>query len=100
VGPVCVRHEDLGYLIGIPKFTAEFLGGVLLDHLDLLDDFIAKLPEGKESGKDVWIGSAFGARYKTEVTLGVRESDYPDKLKPLKSVQAEKANAPGSSGGP
>ena len=62
MGPVCVRHEDLGYLVGIPKFTAEFLGGVLLDYLDLLDDFIGKLPEGKESGKDVWIGSAFGAQ--------------------------------------
>jgi hypothetical protein len=60
---------------------------VLLDFLDVLDDFISKLPEGKESGKAAWIGAAGSAQYKTEVALGLRESDFPDNLKPLKSVQ-------------
>jgi hypothetical protein len=79
--------QDLENLVGIPKFSAEFLGRVLLDFLDILDDFISKLPDDKESGKRAWIGAAKGARYKAEVALGVRESDFPDKLKPLRSVQ-------------
>jgi hypothetical protein len=85
-------YQDLENLVGIPKFSAEFLGKVLLDFLDILDDFIDKLPEGQESGKRAWIGAAYAARYTTEVALGVRESDYPDTLKPLKSVQAEKGS--------
>lgn len=62
--------EDLEELIGVRRITAEFLGEVLLNHLDLLDDFITKLPEGKESGKDAWIGAAFNARYKLKWRLG------------------------------
>jgi hypothetical protein len=65
---------------------------VLLDFLDLLDDFISKLPDGKEKGKSAWIGAACAARYKTEVALGVSDSDYPDNLKPLKGVQAQNGN--------
>lgn len=84
------EYQQLDDLIGVRRISAEFLGGVLLDFLEILDGFISKLPEGKEGGKDTWIGAAFSARYKTEVALGVRESDFPDALKPLKSVQAEK----------
>jgi voltage-gated potassium channel len=40
-------------------------------YLDILDDFIAKLPEGAESGKGFWEGAAYNARYKTEIALGV-----------------------------
>jgi hypothetical protein len=79
-------YQDLEDLIGVRRIGAEFLGRVLLDFLEILDDFIDKLPEGKESGKAAWIGAAYNARYKTEVALGVRESDYPNSLKPLKSV--------------
>jgi hypothetical protein len=78
--------QDLQDLAGIPDFSAEFLGRVLLDLLDILDDFISKLPDDKEIGQRAWIGAAHGPRYKTEVALGLRESDYPD-LKPLKSVR-------------
>ena len=92
--------HDLELLVGMPRLDAEFLGQVLLDFLDILDDFISKLPDDKETGQRAWISAAMGARYKTEVALGVRESDFPDKWKPLKSVQAEKANAPDSGGGP
>jgi hypothetical protein len=62
----------------------------LLDYLDILDDFIDKLPEGTESGKGFWQGAAYSARYKTETALGVRESDDPGHFKPLKSVQAQR----------
>jgi hypothetical protein len=79
--------QDLENLVGIPKLSAEFLGRVLLDFLDILDDFISKLPDDKESGKRAWISAAMGARYKTEVALGVRVSDFPDRWKPLRSVQ-------------
>jgi hypothetical protein len=82
--------QDLENLVGIPKFSAEFLAQVLLDYLDVLDDFISKLPDDKESGKDAWITAASAARYKTEVALGVCQADNPDKWRPLKSVQAEK----------
>jgi hypothetical protein len=81
------EYQELEDLLGVRRISAEFLGGVLLDFLEILDDFIDKLPEGKESGKAAWIGAAYNARYKTEVALGVRESDYPDSLQPLKSVQ-------------
>jgi hypothetical protein len=37
--------QDLQDLAGIPDFSAEFLGRVLLDLLDILDDFISKLPD-------------------------------------------------------
>jgi hypothetical protein len=84
------EYQDLESLIGVPQITAEFLGQVLLDYLNILDDFIDKLPEGTESGKGFWQGAAYSARYKTETALGVRESDYPDHFKPLKSVQAQR----------
>jgi hypothetical protein len=74
----------------VSQITAKFLGQVLLDYLDILDDFIDKLPEGTESGKGFWQGAANNARYKTEIALGVREPDYPDHFKPLKSVQARR----------
>lgn len=61
---------------------------MLLDYLDVLDDFIDKLPNSRESGKRAWLGAAGSARYKTEVALGLRESDYPESVKPLKSVAA------------
>jgi hypothetical protein len=84
------EYHDLEDLIGVSQITAEFLGQVLLDYLDILDDFIDKLPEGTESGKGFWQGAAYSARYKTEIALGVRESDYPDHFKPLKSVQTQR----------
>jgi hypothetical protein len=58
--------------------------------LDILDGFIDKLPEGTESGKGFWRGAAYNARFKTKVALCVRESDYLDHFKPLKSVQAQR----------
>jgi hypothetical protein len=84
------EYHDLEDLIGVSQITAEFLGQVLLDYLDILDDFIDKLPESTESGKGFWQGAAYSARYKTEIALGVRESDYPDHFKPLKSVQTQR----------
>jgi hypothetical protein len=89
-------YEDLEELIGVRRISAEFLGRVLLDFLEILDDFIDKLPEGKEMGKDAWIGAVYGARYQTELALGVRESDYPDQLKPLKSTVTLMSPEPGS----
>ncbi len=86
------EYQDLEDLIGVSQITAEFLGRVLLDYLDILDDFIDKLPEGTESGKGFWQGAAYSARHKTEVALGVRESDYPEHFKPLNSVQAQRAS--------
>jgi hypothetical protein len=86
------EYQDLESLIGVPQITAEFLGQVLLDYLDILDDFIDKLPEGTESGKGFWQGAAYSARYKTETALGVRKSDYPDHFKPLKSALAQKGD--------
>jgi hypothetical protein len=86
-------YPDLGELISVPDITAEFLGSVLLDYLDVLDSFIAALPDTRESGKGAWHGAAYSARYKTEIALGVRESDYPDHYKPLKSVQRRKDSA-------
>jgi hypothetical protein len=86
-------YQDLEHLVGIPKFSAEFLGRVLLDLLDILDDFIGKLPDDKGSGKWAWTGAAFNARYKTEIALGLRESDYPANFKPLKSVQASRSKS-------
>jgi hypothetical protein len=44
-------YPDLEEWIGVPSITAEYLAQVLLDYLDILDEFIAHLPEGKESGK-------------------------------------------------
>lgn len=44
----------------------------LLEFLDILDDFISKLPDDKESGQRTWMTAAFSTRYKTEVALGVR----------------------------
>jgi hypothetical protein len=79
-------HQDLEQLDGIPRFSAEFLGQVLLDLLDILDDFISQLPDDKQSGKRAWISAAYAPRYKTEVALDLRESDDPDNLMPLKSV--------------
>ena len=88
-GRLVPTDQDLELLVGIPRLDAEFLGRVLLDFLDILDDFISKLPDDKESGKRAWISAAMGARYKTEVALGVRVSDFPDRWKPLKSVQEQ-----------
>jgi hypothetical protein len=82
------EYQDLRDLIGVSRITAEFLGQVLLDYLDILDDFIDKLPEGTERGKGFWQGAAYNARYKTETALGLRESDDPDHFRPLRSVQA------------
>jgi hypothetical protein len=81
--------QDLELLVGIPRLDAEFLGWVLLDFLDILDDFISKLPDDKESGQRAWISAAMANRYKTEVALGVREPDITGKWKPLKSVQEQ-----------
>jgi hypothetical protein len=90
------EYQNLEDLIGVSQITAEFLGQVLLDYLDILDDFIAKLPEGAESGKGFWEGAAYNARYKTEIALGVQEYDYPDHFKPLKSVQAQRQSVRGA----
>lgn len=73
------------YLV-VPKLTAKYLGGIVLDYLDILDDFIAHLPDTRESGKKAWAAAAYGPRYRTEVGLGLRKSDYPDTTKPFKSV--------------
>jgi hypothetical protein len=86
-------YPDIEELIGVRSITAEFLGQVLLDYLDILDSFIAALPEGTEKGKGLWQGAAYSARHKTEISLGVRESDHPEHLKPLKSVAARKREA-------
>jgi hypothetical protein len=84
-------YPDLEEWIGVPSITAEYLAQVLLDYLDILDEFIAHLPEGKESGKGFWHGAAYSARVKTEIALGIRESPpQPEHFKPLKSVQARK----------
>jgi hypothetical protein len=83
-------YPDLEQVVGVRRLTAEFLGRVLLDYLDVLDDFIDHLPDSKESGKRAWTGAAGNARYKTETALGLRESDFPDSFKPLKSVAARK----------
>jgi hypothetical protein len=83
-------YPDIEALIGVHNLTAEFLGQVLLDYLDVLDQFIAHLPDTKEVGKGFWSGAAYSARVKTEIGLGVRESDHPEHFKPLKGVQARK----------
>lgn len=80
------QYQDLEGLLGVRRLSAEYLGRVLLDYLDVLDDFIDKLPDTIESGKRCWVSAAYNARYKTEVALGLRESDHPDRVKPLKSV--------------
>jgi hypothetical protein len=82
------EYQDLESLIGEPSITAEYLAGVLLDYLDILDSFIEKLPETRETGKEAWKGAAGTARNKIEVALGIRQSDYPESVKPLRSVQA------------
>jgi hypothetical protein len=83
------EYQDLESLIGESKITAEYLARVLLDYLDVLDSFIEKLPDTRESGKDAWRGAAGSARYKTEAALGLRQSDFPEseRLKPLRSVK-------------
>lgn len=80
------EYQALEDVLGVKRLTAEYLGHVLLDYLDVLDDFIDKLPDNRGSGKRGWLGAAGNARYKTEVALGLRESDYPQSLQPLKSV--------------
>jgi hypothetical protein len=80
------EDTDLQHLLGVRRMTAEYLARILLDYLDVLDSFIARLPDTKESGKRAWIGAAYGPRYKIEVGLGLRQSDYPDKIMPFKSV--------------
>jgi hypothetical protein len=82
------EYQGLEEVLGVKRLTAEYLGRVLLDYLDVLDDFIEKLPDTRESGKRAWLGAAGSARYKTEVALGLRESDYPESCKPLMSVAA------------
>jgi len=72
------EYQDLEDLIGVQSLTAEYLGRMLLDFLDVLGEFIAHLPDTKECGKGFWQGAAYSSRYKTEVTLGIRESDHPD----------------------
>jgi hypothetical protein len=86
-------YQSLEDWIDVSNITAEYLGRVLLDYLDVLDEFIDNLSDTKVVGKGFWQGAAFSARYKTEVALGVRQSDYPDALKPLKSVQARQEPA-------
>jgi hypothetical protein len=88
------EYQNLEEILGVKKLTAEYLGRVLLDYLNVLDDFIDKLPDTRESGKRAWLGAAGSARYKTEVALGSREPDYPESCKPLKSVAARKSGTP------
>ena len=64
------EYQDLEDLIGVSHITAEFLGQVLLDYLDILDHFIDKLPTDPGSGRGFWQGAAYSARYKTETALG------------------------------
>jgi hypothetical protein len=85
------QYQNLESILGVRRLTAEYLDRVLLDYLDVLDGFIAKLPDTRDSGKGPWLGAAYNARYKTEVALGIRESDYPDSLGPLKSVSGARA---------
>jgi hypothetical protein len=89
------EYQSLQDVLRVRRLTAEYLGQVLLDYLEFLDDFIDKLPDTGESGKRAWIGAAGSARYKTEVALGLRDSDFPEKLKPLPSVQDRSAAADG-----
>jgi hypothetical protein len=84
------EYQDLEDLIGVSHITAEFLGQVLLDYLDILDHFIDKLPTDPGGGRGFWQGAAYSARYKTETALGLRESDYPHHFGPLRSVRARR----------
>lgn len=84
------EYQALEEVLGVKRLTAEYLGRVLLDYLDVLDDFINNLPDTRESGKRAWLGAAGNARYKTEVALGLRKSDYPESFKPLKGLAARR----------
>ena len=81
-------YQSLEDILGVRRLTAEFLARTLLDYLDVLDDFIGHLPDTRESGKRAWQGAAYSARYKTEVRLGIRPSDFPDNdsLRPFKNL--------------
>ena len=82
------ERESIESLLGVRRVTAEFLARTLLDYLDILDSFIRALPDAEEAGKQAWFGAAHSARYKVKLALGLRQSDFPDAIKPLKSVQA------------
>ena len=45
------EYQDLEDLIGVSQITAEFLGQVLLDYLDILDDFIDKRPRAQRAAR-------------------------------------------------
>jgi len=81
-------YQSLEDILGVRRLTAEFLARTLLDYLEVLDDFIGRLPDTRESGKRAWQGAAYNARYKTEVRLGIRPSDFPDNdsLRPFKNL--------------
>lgn len=81
------RPQDV---LGVRRLTPTYLAHILLDYLDVLDDFINHLPDTSEAGKLAWQGASFNARYKTEVRLGIRENDFPEhaQIKPFKSVIA------------
>jgi hypothetical protein len=80
--------------IGVSRVDGKYLARVLLDYLDILDQFIEKLPDDRNSGKKFWRGAAENARYKTEVALGIREPAAPGPYATL----TERPGAPDSSG--
>ena len=86
------EFQDLESLIGEPSLSAEYLARMLLAFIDVLDDFIEKLPDTRESGKQAWQGAASTTRYKVEVALGLRQSDHPELFRPLRSVQARQSH--------
>lgn len=85
---ITVDRPTLEDILGARKLSAEYLGGVLLDYLDVLDDFIGALPETPESSKRAFMGAAYNARYKTEIALARRAPDPRMDVGPLRSVAA------------
>lgn len=63
-------RQSLQEVLGVPSLAPEYLAQALLDYLDVLDQFIGRLPDS--IGKAAWQSAVFNARYKTEVQLGIR----------------------------
>jgi hypothetical protein len=80
---IAPTYRDPENFLDVPELGSEFLSHVFLDFLDILDNFIDKLPDDEESGKRAWISATSTARHKVEVSPSARVSDFIDSLTSL-----------------